>query len=84
MAAACGDVLGPKLAPAGLGFITLFFGIGQALAPSVAGGLADATGSFSSAFFLAGAVAVMGALGAATLRKASPDSGPAAKPGTVP
>ena len=30
MAATCGDLLGPRLAPAGLGFITLFFGIGQA------------------------------------------------------
>ena len=27
MAAACGDVLGPRLAPAALGFITLFFGM---------------------------------------------------------
>jgi predicted MFS family arabinose efflux permease len=85
MAAACGDVLGPKLAPAGLGFITLFFGIGQAVSPSVAGGLADATGSFSSAFFLAAGVAVAGALGAATLRRASGDSGtPAEKVGTAP
>ena len=33
MAATCGDVLGPRLAPAGLGFITLFFGIGQAIGP---------------------------------------------------
>ena len=26
MAATCGDLLGPRLAPAGLGFVTLFFG----------------------------------------------------------
>ncbi|MCP3900807.1 MAG: YbfB/YjiJ family MFS transporter, partial [Desulfobacteraceae bacterium] len=31
MAAAAGDLVGPRLAPAGLGFITLFFGIGQSI-----------------------------------------------------
>lgn len=78
MAATCGDVLGPRLAPAGLGFITLFFGVGQALAPGIAGNLADTTGSFSAAFFLAAAVAAVGALGAAGLHKAPGDSKPAA------
>lgn len=68
MAAACGDVLAPKLAPAALGFITLFFGIGQAAGPSVAGAMADLTGSFTTAFLLASGVAFMGAIGAATLR----------------
>jgi MFS family permease len=68
MAATCGDVLGPKLAPAGLGFITLFFGIGQAVAPGVAGALADATGSFSTAFLLAALAAFLGALSATMLR----------------
>jgi Na+/melibiose symporter-like transporter len=34
MAAASGDAVGGRLAPAGLGFITLFFGIGQAFASS--------------------------------------------------
>ena len=68
MAAACGDVLGPRMAPAALGFITLFFGIGQALGPSVAGIMADAAGSFSPAFLLATGVALLGALGASLLR----------------
>ena len=63
MAAACGDLLGSRLAPAGLGFITLFFGIGQALAPSLAGGLADRAHSFSEAFLLAAGVALLGAVG---------------------
>jgi MFS family permease len=71
MAATCGDVLGPGLAPAALGFITLFLGIGQALGPSVAGALADATGSFFSAFLLAGGVAFLGGVGASLLRPAS-------------
>jgi MFS family permease len=71
MAAACGDVLGPRLAPAALGLITLLFGIGQAVAPSIAGAMADASGSFSSALLLATGVALLGALGAFLLRPAS-------------
>jgi MFS family permease len=68
MAATCGDILGSKLAPAALGFITLFFGIGQALAPFVAGWIADTSGSFLPAFLLAGGVAFLGCIGALTLR----------------
>jgi MFS family permease len=68
MAAACGDVLGPRLAPAALGFVTLFFGIGQAIGPFVAGRMADGSGSFSGAFLLAAAVAVLGGIGAWRLR----------------
>ncbi|MBN1402312.1 MAG: MFS transporter [Anaerolineae bacterium] len=71
MAAACGDVLGPRMAPAALGFITLFFGIGQALGPSVAGAMADVSGSFTPAFLLAAGVALLGAIGAGLLRPAS-------------
>ena len=71
MAAACGDAVGPRLAPAAPGFITLFFGIGQALGPSVAGAMADAAGgSLQPAMLLAAGVALMGAVGAATLRPA--------------
>jgi predicted MFS family arabinose efflux permease len=64
MAAMCGDLLGPKLAPAALGFVTLFFGIGQALGPLAGGLIADKTGSFSDSFVLAGAISLLGALGA--------------------
>jgi predicted MFS family arabinose efflux permease len=71
MAATCGDVLGAKLAPAGLGFITLFFGIGQATAPSMAGALADKFGSFSPAFLLAAGVALVGAIAAVGLNKSN-------------
>ena len=56
------DKLGPKLAPAALGFITLFFGIGQAAGPGVAGAIADAAGSFVPAFVLAGSIAFLGAV----------------------
>jgi MFS family permease len=68
MAAACGDLLGPELAPAALGFITLFFGIGQAIGPVVAGKIADAAGSFSPVFWLAAVVAFSGAAGSLWLK----------------
>lgn len=71
MAATCGDMLGPRLAPATLGFITLFFGVGQAMGPSVAGAMADAAGTLSPAFLLAAGVALLGAIGALMLRPAS-------------
>ena len=70
MAAAAGDYVGPRLAPAGLGFITLFFGIGQALGPGVGGYLADVTQSFTTSFLLASAVALLGAGLSLKLRKA--------------
>jgi MFS family permease len=76
MAAACGDVLGARLAPAALGFITVFFGLGQALGPSVAGALADASGSFAPAFLAAAGVALLGAAGAARLPAVAPASDP--------
>jgi predicted MFS family arabinose efflux permease len=71
MAAACGDVLGPRLAPAGLGFITLFFGLGQAAGPSIAGVIADSQHSLAMAFLLAAGVALLGAAGSLFLRSTS-------------
>jgi len=69
MAAAAGDYVGPRLAPAGLGFITLFFGTGQAIGPYVGGLLADMTGSFTLSFVLASGVSVIGAVGSLALRR---------------
>ena len=69
MAAAAGDYVGPRLAPAGLGFVTLFFGIGQALGPAVAGRLADLSGSFVSSFILASSVSAVGIVGSLLLKK---------------
>jgi sugar phosphate permease len=69
MAAASGDAVGGRLAPAALGFITLFFGIGQALGPAVAGWLRDATGTFTGAFILSACVSVVGAGASLMLRK---------------
>ncbi len=60
MAATAGDFVGPRLAPAGLGFITLFFGIGQALGPALGGYLADITNSFTVPFLVAGGISFIG------------------------
>ena len=69
MAAAAGDFVGPRLAPAGLGFITLFFGIGQALGPALGGYLADATQSFSLPFLVAGGISFIGSVLSLYLKK---------------
>ena len=61
VAAAVSDAVGGQLASAGFGFVTLFFGIGQALAPFVGGWIKDTTGTFTTAFVLCAAVAVLGA-----------------------
>ena len=60
MAAAAGDFVGPRLAPAGLGFVTLFFGIGQALGPLLGGYIADVTDSFTIPFLVAGGISLAG------------------------
>lgn len=62
MGATAGDIAGPRLAATALGFITLIFGVGQALGPSVGGLLADSTGTFEHAFLLSAAVTAVGAL----------------------
>jgi len=69
MAAAAGDFVGPRLAPAGLGFITLFFGIGQALGPALGGYLADLTQSFTLPFLVAGGISLAGSVASLFLKK---------------
>lgn len=69
MAAAAGDAVGAKFAPAALGFITLFFGVGQALGPFVAGWLKDVSGTFKYPFALSTCVAIIGAITSLILRK---------------
>jgi MFS family permease len=70
MAATAGDFVGPRLAPAGLGFVTLFFAAGQALGPWAGGYLADLTRSFTVPFLLAAAVSLIGGLLALGLKPA--------------
>lgn len=68
VAAACGDYVGARMAPAALGFVTLFFGLGQAAGPTVAGWLTDVTQSFGPALLLAAGVALVGGAGSLLLR----------------
>ncbi len=69
MAATAGDFVGPRLAPAGLGFITLFFGVGQALGPALGGYLADVSRSFTIPFFVAGGISLLGMISSLYLKK---------------
>ncbi len=73
MAAAAGDYVGSRLAPAGLGFITLFFGIGQALGPALGGYLADATHSFVVPFLFASGVSLLGTVFSLYLKRPKKD-----------
>ena len=69
MAAAAGDFVGPRLAPAGLGFITLFFGIGQSIGPVLGGYLADVSNSFTLPFLIAGGISFVGMIFSFYLKK---------------
>ena len=72
MVAAVSEYVGPDKALAAFGFITFIFGLGQITGPSIAGVLAERTGSFSSSFFMAVALAAMAILLTAFLRKPDP------------
>ena len=74
MAAAAGDFVGPRLAPAGLGFITLFFGIGQAIGPALGGYLADVSHSFTLPFLVAGGISLIGMVFSLYLKKPEPEA----------
>ncbi len=62
MAALCGDTLGPKMAPAALGIITIGFGIGQFIGPGLSGLLLDYTSSFTAPFILSSVTAFLGGI----------------------
>lgn len=69
MAAAVGDYVGPEKAAKAFGFITFIFGIGQITGPSVAGILAEKTGSFTSSFYMAAILAAVAIVLTSFLRK---------------
>jgi sugar phosphate permease len=69
MAATAGDFVGPRLAPAALGIVTLFFGIGQALGPALGGYIADVSHSFALSFLVAGGASLLGMILSFYLRK---------------
>jgi sugar phosphate permease len=72
MAAAAGDHVGPDLAPAGVGFVTLFFGIGQVFGPTVGGYLKDLTGAFTLSFVVAAVISLLGLAGSLLLIRKPP------------
>ena len=59
---------GAENAPRALGFITLVFGLGQISGPAIAGVLAEHSGSFSSSFYMAAALAAAAVLLSAVLK----------------
>jgi MFS family permease len=74
IAASCGDYVGRRLAPAALGFVTLFFGVGQALGPTVAGMIADSSASLKGAYVLNTCVVIAGAAGSFVLWRRYPQA----------
>jgi MFS family permease len=79
MVAAVSEYVGVDKALAAFGFITFIFGLGQITGPSVAGVLAERTGSFSSSFFMAAAFAGAAILLTGFLKKPHPEkTGPPA------
>lgn len=71
IAAYAADHFGPQSAFSALGFLTLFFGIGQVVGPSAAGYLADLTKTFTTAFFVSSATATFGGLLSLKMMRAS-------------
>jgi MFS family permease len=72
MSAACGDEAGPELAPAAIGAVTVAFGLGQMVAPAVAGITLDWGWMLQQNLWLSAIVAFLGALGAALLHTPLP------------
>ena len=62
IAATISDLLPPSEAGKVFGYVTLFFGVGQIGGPSIAGFLAEQSGSFSSGYLLAGFLTALGIL----------------------
>jgi MFS family permease len=69
MAAAVGDYVGARKAASAFGLITFIFGLGQISGPSIAGVLAEKTGSFTGSFYMAAAFAGTAVVLAAFLRR---------------
>jgi sugar phosphate permease len=60
---AVSDFITPSKAPSAIGFITLFFGIGQFISPVITGHLVESTSSYFHAFNLSAGVVLLGSLG---------------------
>lgn len=60
--AAVSDITAPVKAPLAIGYITLFFGIGQWISPMVTGSIVENNG-YTTAFFLSAAICFIGSIG---------------------
>ncbi len=69
MGATAGDYMPPEQAIKALGALTVFFGIGQAAGPAIAGVLGERTGDFGSSYLLAAAAAIIGLVGSLAMRQ---------------
>ncbi|MBK8757011.1 MAG: YbfB/YjiJ family MFS transporter [Actinomycetales bacterium] len=74
MGAVVGDYLPPAQAVHALGALTIFFGIGQAAGPALAGVIGQHTGEFTSAYLLAALAALIGATGSLLMRQPGGDT----------
>ncbi|MFZ5642166.1 MAG: YbfB/YjiJ family MFS transporter [Bacillota bacterium] len=61
VASLSGDLSGPENAPAVLGLVTFFMGMGQVMGPTVASYVKEVSCTFNGAFYLASSMAVAGA-----------------------
>ncbi len=67
--AAIRDYVGPRLAPAGLGFVTVFLGLGQVLGPAGAGRIADTMHTFRPVYLLAALISLLGLAASLALKE---------------
>ncbi|MCX8204458.1 MAG: MFS transporter, partial [Candidatus Nezhaarchaeota archaeon] len=72
---AAADYVRPELRAAAAGFVSLFFGIGQAIGPYVGGHLIVSTGGFQAPFLTACLVSFAGALMSLGLKRPSAGGG---------
>lgn len=72
LAAHLGDHLRPRAFASAFGALTLFFGLMQLGAPQLGGVLREAAGSFTLVFLLAGGVALLGVVAAASMPRRRP------------
>jgi len=70
--ATAGDWVGPRLTPIAVGFLTVFFSVGQLISPTLGGYLADSTGSFRIIFIVAMSISLIGSIGSLLLKKPPP------------
>lgn len=63
MAASISDVVHPVHVPTGIGFVTVFFGIGQFISPIIISSTVDLTGYYLMAFTVSSIVCLLGGIG---------------------